>query len=155
VCARRVRRGTGEVAHPHRRPVTPPPPKVRQSASWLLRHPTSLDTEEQATLAGIRAACHHLAALPAHATEFAEMMAGRRGQQLIVWIAAVAADDQPDLHSFTAGIKHDHDAVLNGLTLPHTSGAIEGRPNHIKINKRQGHGRAKLDLFRERDLLTT
>jgi transposase len=78
-------------------------------------------------------------------------MTGRRGQQLNVWIA----DDQPDLHSFTAGIKHDYDAVLNGLTLPHTSDAVEGRPNHIKMIKQQGHAHAKLDLLRERVLLTT
>jgi len=35
------------------------------------------------------------------------------------------ARDLPDLHSFTRGLTHDHDAVLAGLTLEHSSGAVE------------------------------
>ena len=64
------------------------------------------------------------------------------------------ADDQPDLHSFTAGLRRDHDAVRNGLTLPRSSGAIEGHVNRIKMNKRQMYGRANLDLLRKRVLLS-
>jgi hypothetical protein len=30
----------------------------------------------------------------------------------------------PQLHSFAAGIRQDLQAVTNGLTLPHSSGAI-------------------------------
>jgi transposase len=29
------------------------------------------------------------------------------------------------------GLKHDHDAVLNGLTLPWSSGIVEGNVNRI------------------------
>jgi transposase len=46
-------------------------------------------------------------------------------------IQAVEADDQPDLHSFAAGLKRDYDAVRNGLTLPYSSGAVEGNVNKI------------------------
>jgi len=37
--------------------------------------------------------------------------------------------------------------VRNGLTLPHSSGAVEGTVNKIKMLKRQMFGRAKLDLL--------
>lgn len=45
------------------------------------------------------------------------------------WIAAVDADDLPDLHFYTIGLRHDYDTVLSGLTLPWSSGAVEGNVN--------------------------
>jgi transposase len=50
-------------------------------------------------------------------------------------------------------MRHDHDAVRNGFTLPHSSGAVEGHVNRIKMIKRQMYGRANLDLLRKRVLL--
>jgi transposase len=70
------------------------------------------------------------------------------------WIARVEADHLPDLHSFTAGLKRDLAAVVNGLTLPYSSGAVEGTVNRIKMLKRQMYGRASFDLLRKRVLLT-
>jgi glucoamylase len=46
------------------------------------------------------------------------------------------------------------DAVTNGLTMPWSSGPVEGRVNHIKMIKRQMFGRAGLPLLRKRVLLT-
>jgi transposase len=83
------------------------------------------------------------------------MLTSRHGHRLDTWITAVEADDQPDLHSFTTGLRRDHAAVLNGLTLPHSSGAVEGHVNRIKMIKRQMYGRATFDLLRKRVLLAT
>ncbi|MBG0566961.1 transposase, partial [Actinoplanes aureus] len=55
--------------------------------------------------------------------------------------------------SFTAGLRRDHDAVVNGLTMPYSSGVVEGHVNRIKMIKRQMYGRANLDLLRKRILL--
>jgi transposase len=63
------------------------------------------------------------------------------------------ADDQPDLHSFALGLKHDHQAVLNGLTMPWSSGVVEGNVNRLKMLKRQTYGRASFELLRKRVLL--
>jgi transposase len=134
-------------------PVVPAPPKVRDVASWMLRHPDTLDAEDQVKLKEVLARCPDLHGAAGHVTDFAEMLTGRHGERLDEWIAAVDADDQPDLHSFTTGLKRDHAAVLNGLTLPHSSGAVEGAVNRIKVYKRQMYGRAKLDLLRKRVLL--
>jgi hypothetical protein len=55
------------------------------------------------------------------------------------------AGDLPDLDSFTTRIKRDYDAVLNGLTLPRSSGAVEGNVNRVKMIKRQMYGRATFE----------
>ena len=136
-------------------PPRPAPPKVRDITSWMLRHPDSLDADEQLKLKQALARCPHLDATAAHLTAFAEMMTGRHGERLDAWIAAVDADDLPDLHSFTTGLKHDHDAVLAGLTLEHNSGAVEGNVNRIKMIKRQMYCRAGFALLRKRVLMAT
>jgi transposase len=134
-------------------PPVPAPPKVRHITSWILRDPATLDDSEQASLTSVRAQCTHLDALAAHITEFAKILTSRRGGQLDGWIAAVDASDQPHLHSFTTGLKRDHQAVLNGLTLPYSSGKVEGNVNRIKMLKRQMYGRAGFSLLRKRVLL--
>jgi transposase len=83
---------------------------------------------------------------------FGDMLTGHHGHRLNAWIAAVDADDLPELHSYANGLKRDYDAVRNGLTLAHSSGAVEGQVNRIKMIKRQMFGRAKLDLLRKRVL---
>jgi transposase len=113
-------------------PAVARPPKVRHIASWILRRHDDLEPDEQVKLKEVRAQCPHLDALAIHVASFGDMLTGRHGHRLNAWIAAVDADDLPELHSYTAGLKRDHDAVLNGLTLPHSSGAVEGHVNRIK-----------------------
>jgi transposase len=57
------------------------------------------------------------------------------------------------LRSFVVGIRSDLGAVTAGLTLPFSSGAVEGQVNRIKMLKRQMFGRAGVDLLRKRVLL--
>jgi transposase len=142
----------------HGQPTPPPgptPPTVREVTEWILRHPDTLDDQEQARLKEVLARCPHLDAASAHVAAFAEMLTGRHGDRLDGWIAAVEADDLPGLHSFTTGLRRDHQAVRNGLTLPYSSGAVEGNVNRIKMLKRQMYGRAGFDLLRKRVLLAT
>jgi transposase len=144
--------------HPFREMLTPVPPpstvpKVRQITGWLLRRPGDLDTEEKSQLAEIRSRCPHLDRLAGHVTSFAEMMTRRQGDNLESWLSTVESDDQPDLHSFAVGLRRDQDAVTAGLTLPYSSGKVEGNVNRLKAIKRQMFGRAKLDLLRKRVIL--
>jgi transposase len=136
-------------------PAIPAPPEARDVASWILSDPDHLADEKKARLSQIRDRCPHLDALAGHVTEFATILTGRHGDRLDDWITAVEADDQPDLHSFARGLRHDHDAVLNGLTLPWSSGVVEGNVNRVKMIKRQMYGRASFPLLRKRVLLAT
>jgi transposase len=136
-------------------PAAPRPPKVRHVVNWLLRNPQRMEPDDQVGLAAVRARCPHLDRLAAHVTAFAVILTQRRGHELDAWITAVTNDDQPDLHSFAAGLQRDYDAVRNGLTLPHNSGPVEGHVNRIKMLKRQMLGRANFDLLRKRVLHTT
>jgi transposase len=45
--------------------------------------------------------------------------------------------------------------VVNGLSLPYSSGAVEGAVNRIKMLKRKMYGRAGFDLLRKQVLLVT
>ena len=121
---------------------------------WITSHPGHLTKEETAKLGQVKARSPQLSATAGHVTAFAEMMTGRHGEQLPGWIDAVELDDLPSLHSFTRGIRRDQAAVLNGLTLAHSSGAVEGNVCRIKALKRQMFGRASLDLLRKRILLS-
>ncbi|MFH8364836.1 transposase [Streptomyces anulatus] len=76
-----------------------------------------------------------------------------QGERLPQWLDAVRRDDLPSLHTLTAGIERDRDAVIAGLTLPWYSGVVEGHANRIKMLKRQILGRAGFALLRKRVLL--
>jgi transposase len=135
--------------------LPPPPPTVREVTRWITSHPDHLTAEDTAQLNRVKARSTQLSAAAGHITAFAEMMTGRHGERLPEWIAAVDLDDLPHLHSFTSGIRRDQAAVTNGLTLAHSSGAVEGNVCRIKALKRQMFGRASLDLLRKRILLST
>ncbi|WP_037179607.1 transposase [Rhodococcus opacus] len=77
-------------------------------------------------------------------------MVDRRGHDLNAWIGRTRREGSPALRSFAAGLVRDLDAVTAGLTLPHSSGAVEGHVSRIKMLKRQMYGRANFDLLRKR-----
>ena len=137
-------------------PRPPAPPAARQVTSWILTDPAALDPAGAAALAAIRARCPELDALTRHVTGFAKILTGRRGGRLDAWMTAVDADPaQPELHSFTTGIRQDHAAVRNGLTMSWSSGLVEGLNTRTKLLKRQMYGRAAFPLLRKRILLTS
>jgi transposase len=154
--ARTVRRYLAQFREPGTAPGAPPAvPKARQITRLLLTRPDHLEAAEREQLARIRAGCPHIDALAGHIAAFAEMMDGLTGAaHLDPWLAAVeAADGQPELRSFASGIRGDKQAVLNGLTLPYSSGRVEGIVNKVKAVKRQMYGRASFILLRKRMIL--
>ncbi|MEV8034987.1 ISL3 family transposase [Streptomyces sp. NPDC086182] len=128
-------------------------PSVRAVTGWITRHPDSLAPEETLKLKAVLARCPDLGATAGHVHAFAEMMSARTGHQLPGWIEKVQAEGPPELLSFVNGVVGDQAAVTAGLTLPFSSGAVEGQVNRIKMLKRQMFGRAGLDLLRKRVLL--
>ncbi|MFC9280645.1 ISL3 family transposase [Streptomyces collinus] len=135
------------------RPVTARPPSPRTVARWILRHPDTLTETEQLQLKAVRTHCPEIDALTRLVRSFATMLTERRGERLPDWLDAVRQDDLPSLHTLAAGIDRDRDAVIAGLTLPWSSGVVEGHVNRIKMLKRQMFGRAGFKLLRKRVLL--
>jgi transposase len=135
-------------------PARPPaPPATRQVTRWILSSPAGLDPADAAALDAIRARCPELNALTSHVNGFAGILTGRHGDQLDGWMAAAdASPGQPELRSFTTGIRQDYQAVRNGLTLPWNSGPVEGLNTRTKLIKRQMYGRAGFPLLRKRIL---
>jgi transposase len=137
------------------RPAPPSGPRPRDVARWLLSKPGSLTGEEQASLSQARERCPHLDALHGHVRGFARLMQDRAGEaRLDDWLAAAEASGLPSLLSFAHGIRIDHAAVLSGLSLPWSSGKVEGTVNKLKLLKRQMYGHASLALLKQRLILT-
>ncbi|MFI2434372.1 transposase [Streptomyces sp. NPDC018957] len=86
------------------------------------------------------------------ARAFADLVRHRRGYLLLEWIRQA----EPDAHKLLKGIagllRQDLDAVTAGLTLPWSSGVVEGHVNRVKTLKRAMNGRASFELLRTRIL---
>jgi hypothetical protein len=108
-------------------PAPPAPPAPARAAGWITADPAGLDDDGKAQLAAILARCPELDALAGHVTAFAKILTRRRGRaSLDDWLAAASASGIPELRSFANGIRKDHDAVANAVTLQWSSGRVEG-----------------------------
>ncbi|MFG3026919.1 ISL3 family transposase [Streptomyces sp. NPDC048254] len=145
---RRYRTGRG-----HAPAVGPKPPSVREVTSWIMTHPEHLRDGDADKLHRLRERDPELDRLTGHVRKFAVMMTARHGDRLEEWIVGVEHDTLAPLAGFARNLRRDFDAVHNGLSLPHSSGAVEGNINRLKMLKRQMFGRASLDLLRKRVLL--
>jgi transposase len=145
---RRFRTGQSQITVP-----SPRPPSVRDITRWIMSDPDNLGKDDTAGLRAIRKRSKDLKRLTGHVQDFAVMMTQLEGHRLDTWITAVDKDSLTAVASFARNLRRDIDAVRNGLTLPYSSGPVEGHVNRIKMLKRQMFGRANLDLLRKRTLL--
>ena len=123
-------------------------PAVRKVTGWITG--SNLDPDVAVRLQAIRQRCPELDAAVQHVAGFARMIKDLSGDEntLTKWIGAVDSD-LPTLRSFTIGLRRDLDAVVAGLTLDDSSGAVEGTVNRIKQLKAAMYGRARPDLLRK------
>jgi transposase len=112
----------------------PQPPKARTVTSWIMSDPHTLTADEEAQLTAILGACPELADLRAHVAAFADLMTQRRDRDLEKWITAATASGLPELRSLVTGLRRDQDAATAGLTLPWSSGAVEGHVNRTRYS---------------------
>nr|WP_229818672.1 transposase [Streptomyces lateritius] len=94
-----------------------------------------------------RAGCPHRGST-ATARSFSAIARERRGQDLASWMTRALDQGPSPVQGFAAFLQNDWDAVVNGLTLPWSSGAIEGQVIRIKLSKRRSYGRASFALLR-------
>jgi transposase len=67
-------------------------------------------------------------------------------------IHAAESADLPPFHTVAHSFRQDYDAVRAALTTPWSMSQCEGHICRVKLLKRLGYGRAKLDLLRQRIL---
>lgn len=145
---RRYRTERGHAPDPGPKPLS-----VREVTSWIMTHPEHLRDEDADKLHRLRERDSELDRLTGHVRKFAAMMTGRHGDRLEDWITGAEHDTLAPLAAFARNLRRDFAAVRNGMSLPHSSGAVEGNINRLKMLKRQMFGRASLDLLRKRVLL--
>jgi transposase len=137
-------------------PPEPPsaPPSPRGIASLVLRPPGNLDPAEVQQLQEVCDRCPELATTRDLARRFATVLRERQGGDAFhAWVADTNGCSIPRLTSFAAGLRRDEAAVIAGLTLPWSSGVVEGHNTRIKLIKRMMYGRGRFDLLRKRVLL--
>jgi transposase len=122
-------------------------------SGWIIRPAAERTDREQADLARTLERCDSLRTVDELVSDFASMLRQRQGQHLDTWITRARASGVAQLAGFAAGLVKDYDAVRNGLTLPYSSGAVEGNVCRLKAIKRQMYGRANFDLLRLRVVL--
>ncbi len=140
---------TGRPRTPLTQPHGPPP---RQVAALLLRRPEKRSAEQRAYLRQLRATDPAMAAVIELAEDFLIMLRRREGERLPIWLDAAETSGIDELARFARKLRIDLAAVQAGLTLRQSNGQTEGHVNRLKLIKRQGYGRAKVDLLRKRVL---
>jgi transposase len=120
---------------------------------WLcLRPPEQLDQDERQVLEQVLAEDERLARGHSLLQRFRRLIARRSIRDLDTWLQDAESSGLASFASFARGIQTDRTAVNNGLTLPWSTGPVEGHVTRVKLLKRQGYGRAKTDLLRRRVL---
>lgn len=123
------------------------PPSPRQATRLLTTAADMLQSDERKFVKNLRAACPAIASAADLARRFHVLLTSRDADALDPWL-----DDALNsaIASFARGLKRDIDAVRAALTLPWSTGPVEGKINKLKLIKRSMYGRAGLDLLRAR-----
>jgi transposase len=159
--ARRLRQAQGLAAGQRcpRQPlprVAEPPCQLLtpRRVTWLVLRREAQHTEaETQQLTQLQAQSAEVAEAIALAQDFATMVRQRQPAQLDPWLQRAATSTIEALQRFAHGIRDDYAAVKAGVTLPWSSGPVEGHINRLKMLKRQMFGRAHLDLLGRRFVL--
>jgi transposase len=158
--ARRLRQAQGLPAG-HRRPrqslpaVAEPlcPPLTPRRATWLvLRRETKRTEAEAQQLTQLHTQSAEVAEAIDLAQDFAALVRQRQPTQLDPWLTRATTSTLEALQRFATGLYEDYAAVKAGVTLPWSTGPVEGHINRLKMLKRQMFGRARLDLLSHRFL---
>jgi transposase len=133
------------VAEPASPPLTP------RRATWLvLRREAQRTTAEAQQLAQLHAQSAEVAEAIDLAQAFATLVRQRQPAQLDPWLERATTSPLEAVQRFAQGLRDDYAAVKAGVTLPWSTGPVEGPINRLKMLKRHMFGRAQLDLLSRR-----
>jgi transposase len=129
------------------------PPLSARSAMWLMVKPASKLSEPKRQLLTCLLS-HHGQAKIAYpfVQSFVDMVKNRKVEKLDNWVVGAKESGVAQLKQFAGGLQRDYQAVHAALSMEWSNGQVEGQINRLKLIKRQGFGRAKLDLLKKRVL---
>ena len=127
-------------------------PTAKNVAALFVRREGMLNAEQKAYLKRLCTSDAGLADARRLTQEFAGMVRSLEGEKLDGWLEEAAGCEATAMKRFATGLKKDLEAVRAGLTEPWSNGPVEGFVNKLKLLKRQGYGRANLDLVKARTL---
>lgn len=134
-------------------PIRADIPSPRKITSWIMRPQETLTESQDERLLQVRLACPDITRACDLARAFADPVRHRREFLLLEWIRQAEQDAPKPMQGFAGFLRQDLDAVTAGLTLPWSSGAVEGNVNRVKTLKRAMYGRASFSLLRTRILI--
>jgi transposase len=124
-------------------------PSGRRAAWLVVADPDEIDETERTFVDALIAGSAELADLIALAREFHAMVREQQAAKLDHWLTLA---EKTALAGFAGGLKRDLAAVRAGLSLPWSTGPVEGQICRLKTIKRTMYGRAGFDLLRHRVL---
>jgi transposase len=123
-------------------------------AAWLvLRRAAKRTQAETQQLTQLHVQSAEVAEAIDLAQDFATLVRQRQPAQLDPWLQRATTSAVEAVRRFATGLYEDYEAVKAGVTLPWSSGPVEGHINRLKMLKRQMFGRARLALLSRRFLL--
>jgi transposase len=124
-------------------------PTGRRAAWLVVADAGEIDDTEQKFVEALIAGSPELKSVIRLAREFRAMVRRKEAGNLDDWLTAA---HETALAGFVGGLKRDLAAVRAGLSLPWSTGPVEGQISRLKTIKRTMCGRAKFDLLRHRVL---
>ncbi|CUM43806.1 transposase [Streptomyces gardneri] len=129
------------------------PPSPRTVAGWILTHPDTLPDGEHLKRKSVLAGCPEPMPSPGTSARSGRCSPSSRATNSRNGSRRSASTTFPASTPSLTASNRNLAAVTAALTLPWTSGVVEGHVNRIKMIKRQMHGRAGFGLLRKRVLL--
>ena len=126
-----------------------PVPSKRRAAWLVVADPERRNATEQRFVDALIARSPELDGLISVAREFSSMVRRRQADRLDGWLDAAKGSA---LAGFASGLKRDLAAVRAALSLPWSTGPVEGQISRLKTIKRAMYGRAGFELLRQRIL---
>lgn len=124
-------------------------PSKRRAAWLMVVEQEKLDIIEQRFVAALVASSPELDRLGSLARDFSAMVRCKEADRLNQWLTAA---EESALAGFADGLARDRSAIQAALSLPWSTGPVEGQISYLKTIKRTMCERAKLDLLRHRVL---
>jgi transposase len=135
------------VSDPRQRPLTP------RTAAWLVLRRAERDTVDADRLNRLRTRHAALSEAVTLAEEFVAFLRARDPGRLDPWLLRAQDSALPAFRNFARKLDSDLAAVRAAVTLPWSTGQVEGQINRLKMIKRQMFGRAGFDLLNRRFML--